>query len=250
MTPHEQLKQQANELRLYGILAHWQELTEEQLGWLTQWLAWESAERTQRGVVRRLRSARIGCFKSLADFDWSWPEKIDQAAIQELMQLQFITDVSNVILIGSNGVGKSTIAQNLAYQAALQGYSVLFTSAANMLNDLAALDGDIALRRRLKYYAQPQMLAIDEIGYLSYSNRHADLLFEIINRRYEKSATLVTTNRPFSEWGEVFPNSACVVSLIDRLLHHSEIIAIEGSSYRVKEAREQAQKRPAKRKRT
>lgn len=140
------------------------------------------------------------------------------------------------------------IAQNLAYQAAFQGYSVLFTSAASMLNDLAAQDGDNALRRRLKYYAQPQLLVIDEIGYLSYSNRHADLLFEIVNRRYEKSAILVTTNRPFAEWGEVFPNAACVVSLIDRLLHHSEIIAIEGSSYRVKEAKEKAQKRPTRRK--
>jgi len=248
MAPHEQLKQQAKELKLYGILAHWEELTEAQRDWLSQWLAWETAERKQRGVERRLRAARIGRFKSLTDFDWSWPEKIDQTAIHELSQLQFISEAGNVIFIGSNGVGKSMIAQNLAYQAAFQGYSVLFTSAASMLNDLAAQDGDNALRRRLKYYAQPQLLVIDEIGYLSYSNRHADLLFEIVNRRYEKSAILVTTNRPFAEWGEVFPNAACVVSLIDRLLHHSEIIAIEGSSYRVKEAKEKAQKRPTRRK--
>jgi DNA replication protein DnaC len=112
-----------------------------------------------------------------------------------------------------------------------------------MLNDLAAQDGDNALRRRLHHYAKPRLLIIDEVGYLSYSNRHADLLFEIINRRYEKCSTLVTTNRPFSEWNEVFPNAACVVSLIDRLVHHSEIIAIEGKSYRMKEAQEQAVKR-------
>lgn len=137
-------------------------------------------------------------------------------------------------------MGKSTIAQNLAYQAALQGFSVIFSSAANMLNDLAAQDGDLALKRRLKYYAQPKLLVIDEVGYLSYSNRHADLLFEIINRRYEKCSTIVTTNRPFAEWGEVFPNAACVVSLIDRLIHHSEILSIEGDSYRMKEAKERA----------
>ena len=86
-------------------------------------------------------------------------------------------------------------------------------------------------------------MIIDEIGYLSYSNRHADLLFEIINRRYEQNSTIVTTNRPFGEWNEVFPNASCVVSLIDRLVHHSQIIAIEGDSYRMKEAQEQATKR-------
>ena len=101
---------------------------------------------------------------------------------------------------GKGGVGKSTIAQNLAHQAAIQGHTVLFTSAASMLNDLAGQDGDMALKRRLKYYAQPKLLVIDEVGYLSYSNRHADLLFEIVSRRYEQVSTIVTTNRPFSEW--------------------------------------------------
>lgn len=148
-------------------------------------------------------------------------------------------------MLGSNGVGKSTIAQNLAHTAVMQGHTVLFTSAANMLNDLAAQDGDNALRRRLKHYARPTLLLIDEVGYLSYSNRHADLLFEIINQRYEQRSTLITTNRPFGEWNEVFPNAACVVSLIDRLVHHSEVIAIEGESYRMKEAQEQAAKRHA-----
>jgi DNA replication protein DnaC len=112
-----------------------------------------------------------------------------------------------------------------------------------MLTDLAAQDGDNALRRRLKYYAQPQLLAIDEIGYLSYGTRHADLLFEIVNRRYEQKPILVTTNRPFAEWNEVFPNAACVVSIIDRLVHHSEILVLEGQSYRMKEAKERARKK-------
>lgn len=159
------------------------------------------------------------------------------------MQLDFLTDASNIILIGSNGVGKSTLAQNLGYQAVMQGHTVLFTTAATMLSDLAAQDGDNALRRRLQHYARPTLLIIDEIGYLSYSNRHADLLFEIINRRYEHHSTVVTTNRPFGEWGEIFPNASCVVSLIDRLVHHSQIVAIEGDSYRIKEAKEQATQR-------
>lgn len=239
----EQLKQQAADLKLHGLLAHWHEVPETHYSWLETWLNWEQTERKQRSLDRRLISARLGRFKSLNEFDWQWPDKIDQQAIHRLMQLDFLTTANNIILLGNNGVGKSTIAQNLAYTAVMQGYTVLFTSAANMLNDLAAQDGDNALRRRLKHYAKPAFLLIDEVGYLSYSNRHADLLFEIINQRYEQRSTLVTTNRPFGEWSEVFPNAACVVSLIDRLVHHSEIIAIEGESYRMKEAQEQAAKR-------
>ncbi len=236
-------KHLAIELKLHGLIAHWQAITEEQQSLLSQWLTWELAERKQRSLERRLSSAKLGRFKPLTEFNWQWPSKIDQAAVQRLMQLDFISEASNIIILGSNGVGKSTIAQNLGYKAVMQGHTVLFTTAANMLNDLAAQDGDNALRRRLTHYAKAKLLIIDEVGYLSYSNRHADLLFEIINRRYEKNATLVTTNRPFSEWNDVFPNAACVVSLIDRLVHHSEVLAIEGESYRMKEAQEQANNR-------
>ncbi len=164
------------------------------------------------------------------------------------MTLGLIQQASNVILVGPNGVGKSMIAQNIAHHAVLQGHSALFVNAAQMLGDLAAQDGDNALRRRLKHYARPDVLLIDEVGYLSYSNRHADLLFNIVNRRYELKPTIVTTNRPFAEWGEVFPNAACVVSIVDRLVHHSDIIVIEAESYRMHEARQRAasKKRVAK----
>ena len=118
---------------------------------------------------------------------------------------------------------------------------MLFTNAAAMLNELAAQDGDNALRRRLALYARPKLLVIDEIGYLSYSNRHADLLFEIVSRRYEEKSTLITTNKPFAEWNQVFPNASCVVSLVDRLVHHAEIIPIECESYRLKEAKERTE---------
>ena len=159
------------------------------------------------------------------------------------MSLNFIHEATNLILVGPNGVGKSMIAQNIAHHAVMQGHSALFINAAQMLGDLAAQDGDNALRRRLKSYAQPDVLVVDEIGYLSYGNRHADLLFDIVNRRYELKSTIVTTNRPFAEWAEVFPNAACVVSIVDRLVHHSEILVIEGESYRVKEAKERADRK-------
>jgi len=242
----EQLKQQAAALKLYGLQTHWHEITEEQHPWLETLLNWEQTERKQRSLERRLASAKLGRFKALTDFDWQWPENINQQAIHGMMQLDFLSTASNIILLGSNGVGKSTIAQNIAYQAVMQGHTVLFTTAANMLNDLASQDGDNALRRRLKHYARPALLIIDEVGYLTYSNRHADLMFEIINQRYEQRSTLVTTNLPFAQWNEVFPNASCVVSLIDRLVHHSEVIAIEGKSYRMKEAKEQANQRRVK----
>ncbi len=243
MIDEVQLKQQAVELKLHGLLEHWHDIATAQHSMLSLWLLWELNSRKQRSLERRLSSAKLGRFKPLTEFDWQWPKKIDQPCVHRWMQCDFLKDTINPIIIGSNGVGKSTIAQNMGYQAVMQGHTVIFTSAANMLNDLAAQDGDNALRRRLTYYAKPKLLVIDEVGYLSYSNRHADLLFEIINRRYEKSSTIVTTNRPFSEWNEVFPNAACVVSLIDRLIHHSEVLAIEGGSYRMKEAKEQANKR-------
>ena len=154
---------------------------------------------------------------------------------------------TNVVLIGPNGVGKSTLAQNVAHQALLHGHTVLFTSAGQMLGELAALDSDSALRKRLHRYAAPDLLLIDEVGYLSYGNRHADLLFELISRRYEARSTIVTTNKPFAAWSEVFPNAACVVSLVDRLVHRAEVISIEGESYRLKEARERAEQRTSKR---
>jgi hypothetical protein len=139
------------------------------------------------------------------------------------------------------------LACNLGHQALIQGHTVLFITAGQLLGELAALDSDSALRRRLKHYAAPDLLLIDEVGYLSYSNRHADLLFELISRRYEHKSTVITTNRAFKEWHEVFPNAACVVSLIDRLVHRCEIVAIEGASYRLKEAKARSEKKAATR---
>lgn len=247
--PAEQraLRQHLLGLKLHGLLDHLDELSEPQWAWVRQLVTWEIAERRRRGLERRLRAAHIGRFKPLADFDWRWPRQCDRATVSAWMNLGFIAEATNLILVGPNGVGKSMIAQNIAHQAVLHGHSALFVNAAQMLGDLAAQDGDNALRRRLQHYARPDVLVIDELGYLSYGNRHADLLFNIVNRRYETRSTILTTNRPFGEWNEVFPNAACVVSIVDRLVHHSEILVIEGDSYRMREARERAsrKKKPA-----
>lgn len=237
----EQLRARAVALRFHGLLAHWSEVATAD--WVAPLMQWEEEERTRRSLERRLREARIGRFKSLADFDWAWPTRCDRGSVEALMDLNFLAEAANVVLVGTNGVGKSMLARNVAHQALIHGHTVRFTTAGELLGDLAALDSDTALRRRLRHYATPDLLVIDEIGYLSYSNRHADLLFELVSRRYETKSTLVTTNKSFAEWSTVFPNAACVVSLVDRLVHHSEVIVIEGESYRLKEAQERAEQR-------
>lgn len=245
MSNLDTLQARAKALNLHGLLVHWAEAAPAP--WIEALIGWEEQERSRRSLERRLRSAHLGRFKPICDFDWGWPKRCDRAAFDALMALDFLKDATNVILVGPNGVGKSTLARNLAHQALIHGRNVLFTTAGQLLGDLAALDSDSALRRRLHYYARPDLLAIDEVGYLSYSNRHADLLFELVSRRYERNSTLITTNRPFAEWREVFPNAACVVSLVDRLVHNAEILAIDGESYRLKEAQERSEQRARKR---
>jgi DNA replication protein DnaC len=149
----------------------------------------------------------------------------------------------NVVFVGPNGVGKSMLSKNLIYAALLAGKKTKFTSASQMLADLSAQDGATARKRCLLKYTSPHLLAIDELGYLSYDNRYADLLYEVLNARYLKTSTIITTNKAFVEWGEIFPNAGCVVTLVDRLIHKSEIVKIEGDSYRKKEALERAQQR-------
>jgi len=245
MTKLDGLQERAQALRLHGLLAHWSDAVAA--GWVERLLAWEEDERSRRSLERRLKEAHIGRFKSVCDFDWAWPKRCDRATFEALMTLDFLKESANAVLVGPNGVGKTTLARNLAHQAVVQGHTVLFTSAGQLLGELASLDSDSALRRRLRHYAAPTLLCIDEVGYLSYSNRHADLLFELISRRYEQKSTVVTTNRPFAEWREVFPNAACVVSMVDRLMHNAEIVAIEGDSYRVKEAKERVERRAKQR---
>jgi DNA replication protein DnaC len=191
----EQLKERTKALKLFGLLEQWDELKDADFEWITKLVQWEETQRHFRSLERRLSSAKLGRFKMLADFDWDWLKNSDRGAVEDLMTLDFLNDASNAILVGPNGVGKTTVAKNIAHTAVLHGKKVLFTTAAKMLNELAACDGDMALQRRLRYYSSPDVLCIDEVGYLSYSNRHADLLFEIINRRYENKSTLITTNR-------------------------------------------------------
>jgi len=237
--PEEPLRDLAQSLGFYALVDDWGAYREQP--WLEELLRKEEIERKRRSLERRIQNSRVGLFKSIADFDFSWPKRIDREQIQDLLTLQFLGDTTNVILLGPNGVGKTMIAKNLVYQALQRGATASFVTASDMLNDLAVQETTSALRRRLSKYTRPSLLAIDELGYLSYDHRHADLLFEVVSRRYGNKPILLTTNKPFAEWAEVFPNASCVVTLVDRLTHHSEIVKIEGESY--KEAKEAAAKK-------
>jgi DNA replication protein DnaC len=245
-TPQRELFARVQRLGFFGLLACWNEIASEP--WVERLVGLEEQERRRRSLERRLRSARIGAFKSIADFDWNWPKRLDREVIDELFTLRFVEEGVNAVLLGPNGVGKTMILRNLAHQATLRGYTVRFTTASDMLADLAAQESSAALSRRLRRYCQPRLLCIDEVGYLSYDNRYADLLFEVVTRRYDAPRSIVlSTNKPFAEWSQVFPHAACVVTLIDRLVHRAEIVDIEGESYRLKEAKERAAKKASAR---
>jgi DNA replication protein DnaC len=244
--PLDALKQRLRRLNLYGLLAHLEEIATEP--WLARVLEIEESERLQRSFKRRLNNARLGAFKPMADFDYDWPKELDRVLLEELFNFGFLEQAANIIIVGTNGLGKTMIAKNLLHQAILRGYTARFTAASDMLHDLAAQDSSTQLARRLRRYTTPTLLGVDEVGYLAYDTRYADLLFEVITRRYQLHRPLVlTTNKTFGEWNQVFPNATCVVALVDRLVHRSEILSIDGESYRLKEARERAARRATQR---
>ncbi len=212
---------------------------------LEELLQAEARERGRRSLERRLKRSRIGRFKPLADFDWNWPKKIDRQVIERALTLDFIPDGRNFVLLGANGLGKTMITKNIAHAAVLAGYSVLFRTAADLIEDLQC-DSPELRRRKFQSYARPHLLCVDEVGYLSYDNHAADLLYEVVNRRYEHRSIVISTNRAFREWNEVFPNAACIATPLDRLTHHADVTVIEGRSYRIRESEQEASARRKK----
>jgi len=200
----------------------------------------EAKLRHDRMIERRIKMARFPVIKTLDEFNWSWPKKINQAQIRNLFRLKFIENNSNVIFIGPVGVGKTHIASALGYQACLKANTVLFTSAIDTVNNLIAAQHAGLLKQELKKYLKPSLLILDELGYLPIDKNGADLLFQIISERYERGAIVITTNRVFKEWPKIFNNDSTLTSaLLDRLLHHTDAVVIEGKSYRMKQVQEQ-----------
>lgn len=207
---------------------------------LSELIKQEAALRKDKAVQRRIHMAMFQVIKTMDQFNWSWPRKINRVQIENLFRLKFIEEKSNVILIGSVGVGKTHIATALGYQACLKTHNVLFTSAIDAVNNLVAAQRAGLLKQELKKYLKPSLLILDELGYLPIDKTGADLLFQIISQRYEQGSIIITTNRVFRDWPSIFNNDSTLTSaLLDRLLHHTEAVVIEGNSYRMREEKKE-----------
>jgi DNA replication protein DnaC len=196
----------------------------------------ELNQRRDRATIRRIKNARFPVVKTIDQFSWSWPKKINRMAVQNLFRLQFLEDNANIILLGTVGLGKTHLATAIGYAACLAGKSVLFATAIDAINTLAAAQAASRLKAELKKYLSPQILILDELGYLPIDKHGADLLFQVISQRYERGSTIITSNKAFKNWPEIFNNDSTLTSaLLDRLLHHAETQVIEGKSYRMKD---------------
>ena len=210
---------------------HW-----SHLDYLSELASGEAAARDDRRVQRCIKQARFPVIKTLDQFDWNWPTKINRLLIQNLFHLEFVKQHANVVFISGTGLGKSHLMSALGHAVCLRGQSVLFTGAIEIINSLAAAHASGSIKRALNHYIKPQVLCIDELGYLPIDKFGADCLFQIISHRYERGATLITTNRVYKQWASIFNNDAVLASaLLDRLLHHAETVRIEGKSYRSKD---------------
>jgi DNA replication protein DnaC len=240
--PHE-LHQTLNYLNLPYMSNNHEELAQQaskkqwsHLDYLDNLAQGEAAFKNDRSTQRRVRLARLPTIKTLDQFDWSWPKKINRLQIQNIFRLQFIENKSNVIFIGGVGVGKTHLSSALTYSACLNGYSALFASAIDIVNTLSAAQNTGRMKQELKKYLKPDLLLIDELGFLPVDKKGADLLFQTISMRYENTATVITSNRAYKEWPGIFNNDSTLTSaILDRLLHHAETVIIEGPSYRMKD---------------
>jgi DNA replication protein DnaC len=245
MTPSDQtrLETQLQRLQLRHFKSHYQtaadkaaEQQRSHVDYLAQLADGETALRENRSIERRIRNARFPVLKTLEDFQWSWPRKINRPQIQNLFRLAFINTHTNVVLIGNVGLGKTHLSIALGHAACLNGHSVLFTTAIDIVNTLAAAQAAGRLKRELARYLKPTLLVVDELGYLPIDKHGADLLFQIISQRYERAPMVITTNRAYKHWSQIFNNDSTLTSaILDRVLHHAETVIIEGKSFRMKD---------------
>ncbi len=241
-TPNE-LQQQLGYLNLPFMQEHVEELARQaatsqwsHIDFLARLVEGETAYRQDRARARRIQEARFPVLKTLDQFDFTWPVKINRLAVQNLFRLTFVRERANVILVGGVGLGKSHLAIALGYAACQAGFRVRFTTAIDIINTLSAAEKAGRFVQELKKYTRPDLLVMDELGYLPIDKRGADLLFQIISKRYERGAIVLTTNKVFKRWPSIFNNDSTLTSaILDRILHHAETIVIEGKSYRMKD---------------
>lgn len=198
-------------------------------------LAVEAQARHQRLLQRRSQAAHLPVRKTLDAFDFSFQPSLSERQVRELASLSFVQTATNIVVLGPPGVGKTHIAVSLAWRALEAGHSAFFTTLTTLAEDLEAAGHKDLLRRRLRFYARPQVLIIDEIGYTRLGARQAQLIFELVNARYELGSLILTSNKSFGEWGPLLGDEVLASALLDRLLHHAEVLTINGPSYRMKE---------------
>jgi len=239
----KRLIENLNYLKLKTILENYQTAAQEAaknadtyIDFLDQLIAAEANQRYQAMVERRIKQARLPLIKTLDQFQWTHPKKINQQQVKHLFRLHFIDNKENVIFLGTAGLGKTHLAIALTHQACLSGHTALFAKAIDIANELGAAQKTGQFPQAMKKYIKPSILVIDELGYLAIDNQGADLLFQVISHRYEKGSIILTTNRQFKSWPTIFNNDSMITSaILDRLLHHSEVVVIEGKSYRMKD---------------
>lgn len=244
----EDLTETLRRLSLTTIAQHYEDLgreaAREGLGhveYLRRLAEAEAAARYERSVHRRTQAARLPVLKTLEQFDWSWPKKINRAQVQDLFRLRFIEQNTNVVFIGGVGLGKTHFALALAHSACLNNVPTLFAPAVEIVNMLSAAQATNTLSKALKTYVTPRLLVIDELGYLPMDKRGADLIFQVISARYERGASIVTTNTVYKQWARIFNNDATLTTaILDRLVHHCETVTVEGKSYRMKDKADSA----------
>ena len=243
--PEERLKRHLLSLQLTRILEIFPKVLETAakekvslLEILDRLVAAEADARFERLIARRMKDARFPVQKTLDAFNFAHPKRINRAQVLSLFDLEFIAKKTNVVFLGRTGLGKSHLASALAHAACQKGHRVLFTTAVNIVNQLQAAQADGTFMKRLRTYTAPDCLVIDELGFLPIDRLGADLLFQVVSGRYERGSVILTSNRAFKEWGSVFNDSTVAAAIIDRLAHRSEVIIIEGKSYRLPEGEE------------
>lgn len=244
MTPSDlaRLDAQLDCLHLSHVKSHYQafatKAAQKQLShleYLAELIAAEATVRENRAIERRIKKARFPVLKTMDDFEWTWPKKINRPQIQNLFRLAFIATKTNVVFISTVGLGKTHISLALGHAACIAGHSVLFTTAVDIINTLAAAQSAGRLKREISRYMKPDLLIVDELGYLPIDKHGADLLFQIISQRYERAPMMITTNRVYKYWSQIFNNDSTLTSaILDRVVHHVDTVVIEGKSYRTK----------------
>jgi DNA replication protein DnaC len=243
MSPTLTFEAQLKYLNLPHSLRHHGELTAEaarqkwsHAEFLRRFIEAETAERQQRALERRLRASRFPVRKTLDQFQWDWPKKINESQVRHLFELSFVAEHANAVFCGGVGLGKTHLAIALGYAACQAGHTVLFTTAVDAINALVAAQATHRLHSEFKKYLAPALLIIDEIGYLPLDKAGADLLFQLVSQRYERASLVLTTNKAYKHWPSIFNNDTGITAaILDRLLHRAETVVLEGKSYRMKD---------------